>query len=116
MPAKKTIVPKTSAMIDPRERVEAPEPVSRAPLGWTTTVVWLAERSFVSMAALVVVEGGAESDVEDEGGSVEDDDEEDAALELAADEEAGVSLEVVLLPSWEGSLTTMEDARPLSSP
>jgi hypothetical protein len=47
MPAKRTIVPKTSAMIDPRESVEAPEPVSRELVGWTVMVVWLAARSAV---------------------------------------------------------------------
>jgi hypothetical protein len=67
------------------------------------------------MAAVVVVEGGSVEDVEDEGGSL-DDEAEDAALALEADEEAGGSLEVESLPSWEGSLTTMEEARPLSSP
>jgi len=112
MPAKKTTVAKTSAMIDPVERVEAPEPVSRVPVGWTTTVVWEAVRLSDSGKDSVVVAEGSVADVTVEGGSA---DEEDVVLELEELDEAGGSLEVELLPSWEGSLTTMEEAKPLSS-
>jgi hypothetical protein len=63
----------------------------------------------------LVVLGGSVVVVDDEGGS-DADKAEDAALALDATDDVGGSLEVTLLPFWEGSLTMMEEERPLSSP